>query len=190
MPPRESGWASLLSAIRPRFVGVNLGDDRHPRQQALQQRLALVEPYPNRDTLNHLGEIAGRVVGRQQRELRSTGGRDPLDAAVQSLAWETIDGHMDRLARLYPCQLGLFVVGDHIDVRQRHDIDEVAPDIDVVAWLHLALANDAVERRDDLGVTKLEAGRGQRSLGALQVRRALLLRSGQHLELVTLRGDN
>src|SRR3984893_6587045 len=96
-PPRESGprSASLLCAIRPRFIGVNLGDDRHPRQQALQQRLALVELDPDRDALDHLGEIAGRIVGRQQRELRAAGGRDPLDAAMQPLARETIDGHLD-----------------------------------------------------------------------------------------------
>src|SRR5882757_7061378 len=176
MPPPESGprSASLLSAIRPRFIGMNSGDDRHPRQQAFQQRLALVEPYPNRDALNHLGEIAGRVVGRQQCELRPTGGRYSLDTAMQPFAWETIDGHVDRLARLYPGQLGLLVVGDDIDVRQRHDIDEVAPDIDVVVRLNLPLADDTIERCCDFGVAKLEAGRGQRGLGALQVRRTLL----------------
>src|SRR5258706_11473784 len=76
MPPRESGpWpASLLSAIRPRFIGMDFSDDRHPRQQTLQQRLALAELNPNRNALNHLGEIAGRIIGRQQRELRAAGG--------------------------------------------------------------------------------------------------------------------
>src|ERR1700704_2270324 len=65
MPPRDSGpWsASLLCAIGACFVGVNPGDDRHPRQQPLQQRLALVERYPDRDALHHLGEIAGGIVG-------------------------------------------------------------------------------------------------------------------------------
>src|SRR5882724_9238884 len=93
MPPRESGpWlASLLSAIGSRFIGVNLGHNRHSRQQPLQQRLALVERNPHRDALDYLGEIAGGVIGRQQRELRSAGGRDPLDPAMQPLAWETID---------------------------------------------------------------------------------------------------
>src|ERR1700693_3354317 len=62
MPPRERGpWSvKLFSAIRARFVGVNLRNDRHPRQQALQQRLALIEGDPNRNALNHLGKIAGR----------------------------------------------------------------------------------------------------------------------------------
>src|ERR1700730_10942582 len=191
MPPRESGPcpASLLSAIRPRFAGVNSGHDRHPRQQAIQQRLALVEGDPNRDALNHLGEIAGGVVGRQQRKLRSAGRGDSLDAAVQPLAWESIDGHVDGLTRSYPGQLGLLVVGDDVDVRQRHDIDEVAPDIDVVVRLNLPLTNDAVERCCDLGVPKLEPGRGQRGSGRRYIRRTLLLGPGQHLELMALRGD-
>src|SRR5450631_998019 len=103
MPPRDSGpcpaWpASLLSAaIRPRFVGANSCDHRHSRQQALQQGLALVELDPDRDALDHLGEIAGGVVGRQQCELRSAGRSNSLDAAMQFLAWETVDGHLDRL---------------------------------------------------------------------------------------------
>src|SRR6202171_3171317 len=104
MPPRESGpwpsWpASLLSAaIRPRFVGANSCDHRHSRQQALQQGLALVELDPDRDALDYLGEIAGGVVGRQQCELRSAGGRDSLDAAVLFLVCENIEGHLRRRA--------------------------------------------------------------------------------------------
>jgi hypothetical protein len=60
------------------------------------------------------------------------------------------------LAGLDPRELGLLVVGDHIDVRQRHDIDQVAADIDVVALLNLALADDAVEGRNDFGVAELQ----------------------------------
>src|ERR1700686_4350966 len=84
MPPRERGPCplSLLSAIGCGLIGVNAGFHRHSRQQALQQRLALVDCDPDRDALHHLGEIAGRVVRRQQRELRAAGGRDALDAAV------------------------------------------------------------------------------------------------------------
>src|SRR5882757_8750344 len=94
MPPRESGpWpASLLSATRPRLIGMNPGDDRHARQQPVQQRLTLIELDPDRHPLHHLGEIAGGIVGRQQRELRSAGRRDPRDAAPQPFAREGIDG--------------------------------------------------------------------------------------------------
>ena len=75
-------------------------------------------------------------------------------AAVQLLARETVHGDIDALARSNPRQLGLLVVGDDIDVRQRHHIDQTASDIDVVAGLHLALADDAGERSCDLGVTE------------------------------------
>src|SRR5438309_7332216 len=83
MPPRERGPCplSLLSAIGGGLVGVNAGFHRHSRQQALQQLLALVERDPDRDALHHLGEIAGRVIRRQQREVRAAVGRDALDAA-------------------------------------------------------------------------------------------------------------
>src|SRR6266478_8732066 len=191
MPPRESGpWpASLLSAIRACLVGMNSGFYRHSRQQALQQRLSLVELDANRDALDHLGEIAGGIVGRQQRELRSAGGRYSLDAAMQLLVREGVDCDVNGLTWLNPRELCLLVVGDHVHTWQRHDIDEIASDVDVVTWLNLPFAYDAIERRDDLGVAKPEPGRGQRGLGALQVRRTLLLGPGQHLDLVALRRD-
>src|SRR5260221_11811826 len=61
MPPRETGPRSLpsFSAIRHRLAGINIGDDGHSRQQPLQQRLAVVEPNADWDTLDHFGGIAG-----------------------------------------------------------------------------------------------------------------------------------
>src|SRR6266478_1340496 len=152
MPPRESGpWtASLLSAIRACLVGVNSGFHRHSRQQPLQQRLALVELDPDRDALDHLGEIAGGIVGRQQRELRSAGRRYALDAAMQLLVCEGVDRDVDGLTWLNSRELRLLIVGDHVHTWQRHDIDEIAPDVDVVPWLNLPCINDAIERCDDL----------------------------------------
>src|SRR6266850_1843867 len=192
MPPRETGPRSLpsFSAIRYRLAGINIGDDGHSRQQPLQQRLAVVELNADWDTLDHFGEIAGGVVRRQQRELRTTRRRDPLDAAVQFFVRETVDGDIDRLARLYPRELRFLVIGHHIDVRQRHDIDQVAADIDVVARLHLPLAGNTIKRRHDLGVAEPELGCGQRRLSALEIGGALLLSSRQHFELMALRGDD
>src|SRR5712671_5606005 len=164
IPPRETGPRSLpsFSAIRPRLTGINIGDDGHSRQQALQQRLVVVELNADWDTLDHFGEIAGGVVRRQQRELRTTRRRDPLDVAVQFFVRETVDGEVDRLARLHPRELRFLVIGHHIDVRQRHNIDQVAADIDVVVGLHLPLAHDAIERGCDPGITELEARRRKR----------------------------
>src|ERR1700731_3842803 len=94
MPPRETGPRSLpsFSAIRHRLAGIDIGDDGHSRQQALQQRLVVVELNADWDTLDYLDEIAGGVVRRQQRELRTARRRDPLDAAVEFFVRETVDG--------------------------------------------------------------------------------------------------
>ena len=80
-----------------------------------------------------------------------------------------------RLARLDPRQLRFLVIGDHIDLRQRHHVDEVGADIDVVAGLHLPLAGDAIERRHDPGVAELEFCGSERRLGALEIGGTLLL---------------
>src|ERR1700736_4846458 len=102
IPPRDTGPRSSLSAIRSRLAGIDLGDDGHSGQQALQQWLILVELNANRDALNHFGEVAGGVVGRQQRKLRTACGGDPLDTATQFFVRKTVDGDLNRLARLHP----------------------------------------------------------------------------------------
>src|SRR5580658_898501 len=109
--PREIGpWpAPSLSAIALGLIGVDSRDHRHPRQQAFEQWLVLVEFDPDGNPLHHLGEIAGRVVRRQQRELRSAGGRNALDMAVQPRAGEAVDRDIGGLARLHPRQLRLLV---------------------------------------------------------------------------------
>ncbi len=83
-PGRDRG--RHFPPIGDRLAGVDAGDDRHAGQQPLEQWLALVELDPDRNPLHHLGEIAGGVVGRQQRELRSARRRDALDHAAQRLA--------------------------------------------------------------------------------------------------------
>src|SRR6185369_195447 len=83
IPPRETGPRSRsFSAIRARLAGIDMGEDGHAGQQAFQQRLVLVELDADRDSLNHLGEIAGGIVRRQQRELRTACRRNPLDATM------------------------------------------------------------------------------------------------------------
>jgi hypothetical protein len=63
---------------------------------------------------------------------------------MQFLVRETVDPDLDALAGLNPRQLRLLVIGYHIDLRQRHHGDEVAADIDIVARLHLPLADHAI----------------------------------------------
>src|SRR6185369_16216524 len=88
-PPRESGPrpASSFSAIRG--LRVDAGDDRHAGHEPCQQWLIVVELNPHGNALHHLGEVAGRIVRRQQRDLRARRRRDALDLAAQLLARET-----------------------------------------------------------------------------------------------------
>ena len=87
-------------------------------------------------------------------------------------------------------ELGLLVVRDHIDFRQRHHVDEIGADIDVVAGLHLTLADNAIERRRDPGIAKLELHARQRRLGGVEIGGALLPGALQNFELMLLGGDH
>src|SRR6266702_6877389 len=190
MPPREIGpWpAASFAAIRA--LRVDAGDDRHARHEPRQQRLVVIELDAHGNALHHLGEIAGGVVGRQQRDLRTGRRRDALDLAAELFARKTVDGDLDRLARCYVRELGLLVIRDHIDLWQRHHVDEVGADVDVVAGLHLTLADDAIERRRDLSITKLELHARQRRLGGVELGGALLPGALQDFELMLLGCDH
>src|SRR5258708_10907132 len=136
MPPRDRGpWPASFSAIRSGIFGVDVGNNRHARQQPLQQRLVGIERDPDRDALHDLGEIAGGVVRRQQRELRTGGRRNPLHAAVQFLMREAVDRQIDGLTRPDPSELRFLEIRDYIDIRQRHDVDQIGAYIDIVARL-------------------------------------------------------
>src|SRR3954453_22583941 len=115
-PPRESGprLESSFSAIAG--LGVDAGDDRQARPQPRKQRLVVVELDAHGNALHDLGEVAGCVVRRQQRDLRAGCGRNALHPAAQLLTRETVDGDLDRLARCDVRKLGLLVVRDHVDL--------------------------------------------------------------------------
>ncbi len=108
---------------------------------------------------------------------------------MQDLTGEGVDGDIHRLAGFDPRELDLLVIGDDIDVRQRHHVEQIAADIDVVTRLHLPRADHAIERRDDAGIAQPEFGGLQRRFCCQHIRSALFLGAVEHLELVFLRGD-
>ena len=57
---------------------------RHARRQSIKSRLLAVNQYPNRETTDDLGEIAGRVVWRDYGKL---GTARTLRALRTSRAW-------------------------------------------------------------------------------------------------------
>src|SRR4051794_9922150 len=56
---------------------------RKPRPQSHDQRIIVVEGDLYRHALHNLGEIAGRVLRRQQGELRPRSRRETVDPAVE-----------------------------------------------------------------------------------------------------------
>src|ERR1700761_1532287 len=73
------------------FAGLDGRDHRHARTQHDQRMVVAVECDLDRDPLHHLGEIAGGVVGRQQREFLAAGGGEAVDVAVHDLPREHVD---------------------------------------------------------------------------------------------------
>src|ERR1019366_4465866 len=81
------------------FAGIDGGIDRHPGPQQVLLRDILWHANPDRKPLHDLGEVAGGVVGRQQREHRAGGGRDAVDDARELAMAVGIDRDRHRLAR-------------------------------------------------------------------------------------------
>src|SRR5581483_9599664 len=100
----------------PGFAVVQLGrdvrNDRHARPQV--DRRAALEHDLHGDALHDLGEVAGGVVGRQQREFLSAGRGERVNVTMHDLAGEHVDGDVDRLAFMHMGQLRLLVIRDHI----------------------------------------------------------------------------
>src|ERR1700732_3403384 len=66
-------------------------DGRDHRHAGTQFDRGIVERDLHGDALNHLGEIAGGVVRRQQREFLAAGRRERVDMAVHHLAGEHVE---------------------------------------------------------------------------------------------------
>ena len=71
--------------------------------------------------LHHLHEVAGGVVGRQQREARAGAAGQALHLALELLVREGVELDLDALARLHLADLRLLEVRDHVG-RRRHQL--------------------------------------------------------------------
>ena len=90
---RVRGVAGRIGPISDRW-----SVDRHAGPQTAGQRIGPVERDLHRDALHDLGEVAGGVVRRQQREFLAAGRREAVDVAAHAGAGERVDLDLDRLA--------------------------------------------------------------------------------------------
>src|SRR5207237_7360768 len=85
-----SGAAAGI-AIAVMLVRLDGRHDAHARPQHMLGIHGAVQMNAHRDPLHHLREVAGRVVRRQQRELRAGRGRQAFDVAAEMHALVRID---------------------------------------------------------------------------------------------------
>src|SRR5260221_8618661 len=109
----EVGFAVRIGGT---FTGIDGGVDRHARAQQVLLRDILRHPNPDRKPLHDLGEIAGGVVRRQQREHRACRGRNAVDHAGELAMAVGVDRNVHRLARTDALELGFLEIGVDEDV--------------------------------------------------------------------------
>jgi hypothetical protein len=140
--PRRCGRLLLRAFFF--LAQVDLDHRRHARHQAARVLLEVfrLEGDLDRHALDDLGEVAGRVIGRQQRELVARGRREAVHAADQFPVLQGVDFDPDFLARHQARQLGFLEVGGHPHV-VLHDGGQLLARLDAGADFDAALADAA-----------------------------------------------
>src|SRR3954471_19345992 len=153
--PKPDFSADAITAP-PSLADSHARRHRHARTKHVAQFARIVERDLHSDTLDHLCEVAGRIVWRQQCKLRASAGSEPDHVTGESMPRKRIDRDRATLTDSHPAQLGLLEIREHPNTRQcGHDCHLLA-DGDVLADAHLARTGDAVVGRDDSGVLQIE----------------------------------
>src|SRR6202451_3414002 len=101
----------VVVGVRGASTGIDGGIDRHAGAQQVLPRDVFRHPNPNRKPLHDLGEVAGGIVRRQQREHRTGRRRDAVDEAREFAMTVGIHRDRHRLARPDALELGLLEIG-------------------------------------------------------------------------------
>ena len=111
------------------------------------------------DALDDLGEVAGRVLGREKGEGAAGAGSEAVDGAVQAVAAEHVDVEVDRFACAHVGELRFLEVGDDVEAGAHGDeAEQFGAGLDVCAGADGAVADDAVDGRANGGVGEVELG--------------------------------
>ena len=138
----------------------------------------------HRDALDDLGEVAGRVVRRQQCELLAAGRCDAVHHAMHHLTGEGVDLDVHRLTRPHVGKLRLLVVRHHVHRAQRHDRHQLRAGLDILSDTKRPGADHAVLRRHDGRVAEVQARLLLDRTRMLQCRLGLRLGRLQHRDLL------
>ena len=161
LPGIGSGW---------RLVDIDVGNDRGADEQRRLIGVVIDEIDPDRQPLDHLDEIARGVLGRQQCQGRSGPLGKAGDPALEDvLAAVHVDVQIDRLPDAQVAQLRFLEVGVNPDFVERANRHQVLADLNKIARIDVAPRDDAVDLRDDVGVTQIQFGLREIALWRLRV---------------------
>src|SRR5882757_8947189 len=109
----------LVVRILGAVAGIDGRIDRHAGAQHVLPGDILRHANPNRKPLHDLGEVAGGVIRRQQREHRAGRWRDAVDDARELAVAIGVDRDRHRLAWTDALELRLLEIGIDKDVIER-----------------------------------------------------------------------
>ncbi len=134
-------------------------DDRRDNGEAHPQEVAGVLSRIQRDLyrhpLDHLDEIARRVLRGEKGERRPCAGHDAVDLSIEGFVGVGVDLDHYLLARPHPLELGLLVVGGDPCPFEGNDCQERLTGLNLVTYLHGLLAHESVYGRVNLRVAHI-----------------------------------
>src|SRR6185312_5509465 len=130
--------------------------------------LAPVEGNLDRDALDNSGEVARRIVRRQQRELRAAGRRQAVDPSGECAILHTVHGNGDGIARPYLRKLCFLEVGDDPEIVW-HYRDQQRTGPYILAQLRLALSDPAGRGCTHHGIVEFDLGKLEDSDGGIDI---------------------
>src|ERR1700719_4248640 len=163
IPPTipSRGWSAAARAPPVRSwmlarAGVDARNHRHAGTQQVDKAIGVVNDNFDSDTLHYFREISRGIVRRKKRELRTRTRRKREYMPVQPVAGKSIHGDVGAFSDAHVRQLGFLVVRNDPHIRQRCERGYLASPSHELPRLYLALPDDAVLRRQDTRVRKIE----------------------------------
>ena len=154
-----------------------VGVDRKADEERQLVRIVIHQIDPHRQPLHDFHEIARRILRRQQRQRRAGAHREAGDAALELLlAAVHVHLQIHALADAQIAKLRFLEIRIDPDVAQRADRHQALADLHVVAGIHVAARDDAVDLRDDRAVAQIELRLIEIALRLQQFRLGLLQR--------------
>src|SRR5579859_3769861 len=134
-------------AVRP-----DRRDYGQTRPQPIQLGLPRYQYDFDRNTLNDLCEISGRVIGWQKSELRSASRRNLVDFAMKYDSGKRIDLDLRTVSRAHVTHLRFLVIRLHPNIAL-HQREDLGPGTDELSCPHFSFADDPIFGRDDPRIT-------------------------------------